>query len=149
MSLRSSSSSLLLLAVLATAACGKQSAAPGAAAPSKPGGAEDDARLLGRDLFDAMDAVLSYRSSHQRRVPQSLRQVGVDSLTRTTIRRLAIRGGVPEITSIFRSTEGHALSSCRGSSEIQEEASLNSGVFSVTCATVHGDPAGFKIQGTH
>ncbi len=149
MSLRSNSRGLFLLAVLVSGGCGKKSAPPVTAGAPQPSGAEEDARLLGRDLFDAMDAVLSYRSSHQRRVPQSLRQVGVDSLTRTTIRRLAIRGGVPEITSIFRSTEGHALSSCRGTSEIQEEASLNSGVFSVTCATIHGDPAGFKIQGTH
>ena len=146
MSLRSNSVGLLLLAGLVAVGCGKKGVVPAAA---KPRGAEEDARLLGRDLFDAMDAVLSYRSSHQGRAPQTLRQVGVDSLTRTTIRRLAIRSGVPEITAIFRSTEGHALSSCRGSSEIQEEASLNSGVFSVSCATVSGAPAGFKVQGTH
>lgn len=150
MSLRSSRSLLLLLA-LAAGGCGKKSEAPGAPAKAMAKLPPDlqDATLLGRDLFDVMDAVLSYKASHQGRMPQTLRQLGVDSLTKTTIRRLSVPGGTPAVTAIFRSNEGHQLSSCRGTSEIQEEASLNEGIFSVACATVKGEPVSFKVQGAH
>ena len=146
MSLRSSSAALLL-AALAVGGCAKKAAPPGDKPGARPPTAQDDATRLGRDLFDVMDVVLSYRASHQGRLPQTLRQIGVDSLGKTTIRRLAIRGAVPEVTAVFRSTEGHQLSACHGTSDIQEEASLNSGSFTVACATVTRAPASFKVQG--
>jgi len=142
-----SSSATLVLALLMLGGCSKKAAVAGGVAGSKAPIPDQDAEHLGRDLFDVMDAVLSYKASHQGRLPQTLRQVGVDSLTRSTIRRLAVDAGTPVVTSIFRNTEGHQLSSCRGTSDIQEEASLNERIFSVDCATVGGAPAHFKVQG--
>ncbi|HTO73038.1 MAG TPA: hypothetical protein VMJ30_04430, partial [Gemmatimonadales bacterium] len=134
----------LLLAALALAACHKKPVS------DKPAGsAQDEADLLGRDVFATIDAVLSYRSMHQGKLPATLRQVGVDSLSKYTIRRLAVRDGAPEVTVVFRSTDGMQLSGCRGGADIQEEASLNSGIFTVTCGLRSGEAAQFKIPGTH
>ncbi len=139
MSLRWSS---LLLALVALGACHKKPAS------DKPANnAQDEANLLGRDVFATIDAVLSYKSAHQGRLPATLRQVGVDSLSKYTIRRLAVRDGSPEVTVVFRSTDGMKLSGCRATGDIQEEASLNGGVFTVTCGLRSGEPAQFKIPG--
>ena len=146
MSLRSNSLVLLALAVLTTIGCSRKAAAgkDGVALPTP----QDEANLLGRDVFATIDAVLSYRSAHQGRLPVSLRQVGVDSLSRLTIRRLAVRGTVPVVTTVFRSLDGRQLAACRGSSDVQEEASLNGGVFTVSCVQRSGEESSFKVQGS-
>lgn len=143
MSSRSSKLALLALALLPAAGCGKK-AGGGAQPPQTP---QDEATLLGRDVFATIDAVLSYRSAHQGRLPASLRQVGVDSLSKFTIRRLAVQGGGPVVSVVFRSTEGMLLVGCRGTGDIQEEASLNGGTFTVTCVLRSGEEAAYKVQG--
>jgi hypothetical protein len=133
------------VAVLLAGGCSKKEAAAKAmAAPKTP---QDEANVLGRDVFATIDAVLSYRSAHEGHMPVSLRQVGVDSLSRLTIRRLTVRGNVAEVTAVFRSTEGRELTACRGSGDIQEEASLNSGVFTVSCTSQSGGVTDYKVPG--
>lgn len=145
MSLRSNRRAVLILAAFLAGGCSKKSAAAkGGSVPENP---QEEATLLGRDIFSTIDAVLSYRSAHQGRLPVSLRQLGVDSLSRLTIRRLAVRGGVPEVSAVFRSIEGRQVASCRGTGEVQEEASLNGGVFTVTCVLRTGEEANYKVQG--
>jgi hypothetical protein len=144
--LRSNRLAILILAALLAGGCSKKSGtAKGSPALPTP---QDEANLLGRDVFAAMDAVLSYRSAHQGRMPVSLRQVGVDSLSRLIIRRLSARGSVPMVTAVFRSLDGRQLASCRGTSEVQEEASLNGGTFTVSCLLRSGEESGYKIQGS-
>lgn len=145
MSLRSTKAGLLLVAALVAGGCSrKEAAAKALAAPKTP---QDEANVLGRDVFATVDAVLSYRSAHEGRMPVSLRQVGVDSLSRLTVRRLTVRGGAAEVTAVFRSTEGRDLTACRGGGEIQEEASLNSGVFTVACTSRSGEVTNYKVAG--
>jgi len=107
----------------------------------------DDAALLGAEIFDVVDHVMSFRSAHFGHWPQTLREVGVDSLTRSTIRRYRLQDGTPVVTAVFRSQEGHQVAACRGSSDIQEEASLNSGAFTVACTLTGGGESDFKVQG--
>jgi len=134
----------VVLGVILAAACGgkdKPAAAPTHRTPA------DEATVLGTELFDVMDQVMSFRSAHNGYWPRTLREVGVDSLTRTTIRRLGMQGSGPMITVLFRSAEGHQVEACRGGSDIQEEASLNSGQFTVSCALAGGGAGDFKVQG--
>jgi hypothetical protein len=98
-------------------------------------------------VFATIDAVLSYRSAHQGRLPTSLRQVGVDSLSKFTIRRLTVQDGGPLVMVVFRSSEGTQLVGCKGTGDIQEEASLNGGAFTVTCVLHSGEAASYKVQG--
>ena len=71
----------------------------------------------------------------------------MDSLTRTTIRRYSLQGDTPVVTAVFRSQEGHQVAACRGSGDIQEEASLNGGAFTVACTLTGGGEYDFKVQG--
>ena len=68
----------LIVACGAKKATGKDS---GGKHPTDP--MQADAEELGRALFDAVDRVMSYRSSHQNMLPNSLRTAGIDSLSPT------------------------------------------------------------------
>ncbi|MEO8199527.1 MAG: hypothetical protein ABI679_03295 [Gemmatimonadota bacterium] len=132
---------IAVLGLVLTGACSShsdsdkgKSADDPAAAPS----AQSDADLLGREIYDLVDRAMSYKSAHRGRLPRSLRELGVDALTRTTTRTLSISGGVPEIVVGFRTTSGRILTSCRGTNEILEDASLSGGEFSVSCTTTSG-----------
>jgi hypothetical protein len=126
-------------------ACGR---AEKPAAAVHPGAtAADDAALLGAEIFDVVDQVMSYRSSHFGHWPGTLREVGVDSLTRSTIRRYSLQGATPVVTAVFRSQEGHQVAACHASGDIQEEASLNGGAFTVACTLTGGGETDFKVQG--
>lgn len=135
-----------VLGLLLVAGCnrGKGPAAP----PRAERTPAAEAAVLGGEIFDVIDQVMSFRSAHGGHWPRTLREVGADSLTRSTIRRLSFAGGDPVVTALFRSTEGRQLAACRGGSGIQEEASLNGGVFTVTCSLTGGQVSDFKVQGT-
>ena len=65
-----------------------------------------DAQQLGTEMFELIDRIADYRSSHEGRPPKSLRQLGVDSLTPNTIRRLAVQGRTFTVTVAYRRPAG-------------------------------------------
>jgi hypothetical protein len=122
---------------------------------SRPAEAEDqlppdqrDAEALGRELFELVDRAVDYRGSHQGRPAGSWRQMGIDSLTPTTVRRLVNLAREPVITVAFRRPEGREITSCRGDSQILEEATLNGGQFTVMCTTRSGAQRPMKVTGS-
>ena len=134
-----------MLGLLFLAGCGhRERPAAGPRAEGTPAG---EAAILGGEIFDVVDRVMSFRSAHNDHWPRTLREVGVDSLTRTTIRRFSLQSGDPVVTAVFRSLEGHQVAACHGGVDIQEEASLNSGAFTVACTLTSGEESDFKVQG--
>jgi hypothetical protein len=131
--------------VLAALACQGSGGAPGsrrmhpsatqrASQPKDP--AQADAELMGRELLEIMDRVMSYRSSHQGRLPSSLRQAGLDSLAPQFIRRLGRKGSDPLVTIVLRNTAGHVLNSCQGTQTVLEDQALRGGAFDVSCTVI-------------
>jgi hypothetical protein len=96
-----------------------------------------DVHALGREIFDLVDRAVDYRGSHRGRPATSLRQMGVESLTTTTVRRMVNVQREPVITVSFRQPAGREVISCRGTSQILEEASLN-GRYTLMCTASSG-----------
>ncbi len=137
---------LLLLGALA--ACGHDKPSVGSRrAASAPPVAPDqaDANELGRELYDIMDRVMAYRSSHRNRLPNSLRQAGLDSLTPMYVRRLGRQGSDPLVTIAFRRSEKRVLRSCVGTSLILESSMLHDGTFEVECDLAAGGTGRFRV----
>ena len=134
-----------LLTVILVGGCGKKE-------PSKPpvsegipvSGAPADAQQLGTEMFELIDRVADYRSSHEGRPPKTLRQLGVDSLTPNTIRRLAIQGRTFTVTVLYRRPQGRTVLSCSAGEDALEQAALNEGRFAVSCDTPSG-PQGLEV----
>ncbi len=140
----------LFTAAVLSLACSKQKPNPSedpsaAVADSPEAQAQLDAEILGKDLFEVVDVVMSYRSSHSGHLPKTLRQVGLDSLTPVGIRRLAIQGSRPLVTIIFRRPGERRVATCQGTSELLEDASLNSGLFAIQCTMRSGDERTFHV----
>lgn len=141
----------VLLVALALAACGGEKPAATArrdtpAPPVDP--IQADADTLGRELYDIVDRVMAYRSSHRNRLPVSLRQAGLDSLTPKFVRRLARQGDEPLVTIAYRRPEGHVLRSCAGTSLVLENSMLHDGAFDILCDLVAGGSRQFWVGGT-
>ena len=101
-------------------------------------GSQADADALGQEVFELVDRAVDYRGSHRGRPAASFRQMGIDSLTPATVRRLVNLAREPVITVAFRKPEAREITSCRGDSQILEEATLNGGRFTVMCTTGSG-----------
>jgi hypothetical protein len=114
--------------------------------PAAVASMEEDAAALGREIYDLVDRAMAYRSSHRYRLPRNLRELGIDDLTPATSRSLTVSGTTPTVTVSFRSSAGHTLSSCRGTSAVLEEAALGGGSFSVICTLVAGGTATLTAQ---
>ena len=130
----------LIVACGAKKASGKDS---GGKHPADP--AQADAEELGRALFDAVDRVMSYRSSHQNNLPNSLRSAGIDSLSPAIVLRYGTSGSSPLVTAAFRRTSERQLSSCEGTNDVLEDASLHAGAYTITCTLVGGGSRGFTV----
>jgi hypothetical protein len=130
---------VVVLALVLVAACGAKDAArpPVGDAPNLPRD-QQDAETLGREMFELVDRAVDYRGSHQGRPAGSFRQMGIDSLTPATVRRLVNLAREPVITVAFRRAEAREITSCRGDSQILEEATLNGGRFTLMCTTSSG-----------
>jgi len=130
----------LVLALVLLAGCGAKETARPRQTDTEESLPPDqrDAQNLGRELFELVDRAVDYRGSHQGRPAASFRQMGIDSLTSTTVRRLVNLAREPVITVAFRKTDTHEITSCRGDSQILEEATLNGGRFTVMCTTGSG-----------
>jgi hypothetical protein len=107
-------------------------------------GAPADAQQLASELFELIDRVADYRSSHEGRPPRSLRQLGVDTLTPATVRRLAVQGRTFTMTVVFRRGERRQVLSCSAGEDALEQAALNEGRFAVSCDTP-GGLQGFEV----
>jgi hypothetical protein len=97
-----------------------------------------DAEGLAREIFELVDRAVDYRGSHRGRPARSLRQMGVDSLTPATARHLINVGLQPVVTVQYRKIEGREITSCRGDSQILEEAALNGGRYTLMCTSRSG-----------
>src|SRR5689334_9570730 len=89
---------------LALMACGRRSSGTTDRARAKPaphGAAAQDADVLGREIFDMVDRAVDYRGSHRGRPAGSFAQMGIDSLTPTTIRRVVNIDRQPVVTVEF------------------------------------------------
>jgi hypothetical protein len=137
---------LLLLAALLAAGCNRSKSPESNAAAAEPvaSGAAADAELLGRQVFELVDQAVDYRGSHRGHAPKSLRQLGVDSLTPDTERRLGASAEGPLATVRFRAPGGHALRSCQGDARILEESALNGGRYTITCES-GGGPTTYQV----
>ena len=128
----------VLLAALALGGCGgtgNSSSRPPLSSQLTP--EQRDVQTLGREIFDLVDRAVDYRGSHRGRPATSLRQMGVESLTTTTVRRMVNLQREPVITVSFRQTAGREVISCRGTGQILEEASLN-GRYTLMCTASSG-----------
>ncbi len=129
------------VALLLAAACGR---AAETKAPTTDHAVESlppelrDATLLGREVFQLVDRAVDYKGSHSGRPPQSLRQMGIDSLAPFVVRRITTVSDSTVATVAFRQPRGRTVASCEGNAQILEEASLGGGKFSLVCATASG-----------
>ncbi len=120
-------------------ACGSgNERAPAAVAEADLPPDQRDAEGLGREVFELVDRAVDYRGSHRGRPARSLRQLGVDSLTPATARVLISLNREPVVTVAYRRPEGREVTSCRGDSQILEEAAINGGRFTLMCTTRSG-----------
>ncbi|HKT61720.1 MAG TPA: hypothetical protein VJQ46_16805 [Gemmatimonadales bacterium] len=138
-----------ILGLLLLAACGAKEAKrpPAAEAEEQLPPDQRDAQALGRELFELVDRAVDYRGSHQGRPAGSFRQMGIDSLSPTTVRRLVNLAREPVVTVAFRRADGHEITSCRGDSQILEAATLNGGQFTVMCTTSSGAQRPMTVAG--
>ena len=120
------------------AACGTKDTGRPAAAQARAQRPAGDADVLGREIFELVDRAMDYRGSHMGRPAGSFRQMGIDSLTGATVRRLENLEREPVVTVAFRKPGTHQITSCRGDSQILEEASLNGGRFTLMCTAASG-----------
>ena len=110
-----------------------------------------DAETLGREVFELVDRAVDYRGSHRGRPaadlpPDGHRQPHPDHRPPAGQRRSASRSS----PSPSASPTSREIASCRGDSQILEEATLNGGRFTLMCTTSSGaqrpmrvgDPAG-------
>jgi hypothetical protein len=124
--------------LMVLAACGSKEAGGPAVAQARAHLPSGDADVLGREIFDLVDRAIDYRGSHMGRPAASFRQMGIDSLTATTARRLENLAREPVVTVAFRKPGTHQITSCRGDSQILEEATLNGGRFTLMCTSASG-----------
>lgn len=96
-----------------------------------------DATILGHEIFELVDRAVDYKGSHRGRPPESFRQMGIDSLAPTVVRRLRTVSDSSVITVAFRQPREHVVVSCEGNARVLEEAAL-SGQFTVVCSTPSG-----------
>ena len=131
----------LLALACAAGACGPaRNGSPrrGRRCGAPPPAPQADAEALGREVFDLVDRAVDYRGSHRGRPAATLRQMGVESLTPTTARVLVNVEREPVVTVAFRRPDSREIVSCRGDSQILEEASVNGGRFTLMCTTSAG-----------
>ncbi len=106
-----------------------------------------DAEVLGHEIFDLVDRAVDYRGSHMGRPAANLPQMGVESLTTATVRRVVNVQREPVITVAFRQTGGRDIISCRGDSQILEDKSLN-GRFTIMCTASSGAQRPMQMSGS-
>jgi hypothetical protein len=140
----------LFLLLLSLASCSKgETNRPVDAQPSSSLPADQrDAELLGREVFELVDRAIDYRGSHKGRPAVTFRQMGIDTLTNLTVRRLVNVDREPVITVAFRKADTREITSCRGDSQILEESSINGGRFTLMCTSRAGSQRPIRVGGS-
>lgn len=136
---------MLLLVLLGSCRKGGTDQARAADAPAQSAG--QDVNVLGRQILELIDRAADYRGSHRGRDPATVAQMGIDSLTPSTARRLATQDGSLTVTVEFRHTAGHAVASCTAGTDVLETAALNEGKFSAICTTPDGRVEPLQVEG--
>jgi hypothetical protein len=130
---------LILVTALAVPACndraGSRAHAPRDLNNLPPD--ERDASILGREIFELVDRAVDYRGSHRGRPGADLRQMGIESLTTNTVRRVVNVQREPVVTVAFRESAGREIVSCRGDSQVLEQAATR-GSFTIMCTASSG-----------
>jgi hypothetical protein len=98
---------------------------------------ERDANVLGREIFELVDRAIDYRGSHRGRPGANLTQMGIESLTTNTVRRVVNVQREPVVTVAFRQPAGRQIVSCRGDSQVLEDAATK-GRFTIMCTASSG-----------
>jgi len=98
---------------------------------------ERDASILGREIFELVDRAVDYRGSHRGRPGADLRQMGIESLTTNTVRRVVNVQREPVVTVAFREPSGREIVSCRGDSQVLEQAATH-GSYTIMCTANSG-----------
>jgi hypothetical protein len=98
---------------------------------------ERDASILGREIFELVDRAVDYRGSHRGRPGADLRQMGIESLTTNTVRRVVNVQREPVVTVAFREPSGREIVSCRGDSQVLEQAATH-GSYTIMCTASSG-----------
>lgn len=127
----------LMLALMVPGCSDKASSKSRATERSPLSPDQRDAETLGREIFDLVDRAVDFRGSHRGRPAANLPQMGVESLTTVTVRRVLNVQREPIITVAFRQPSGHEILSCRGDPQILEDKSLN-GRFTIMCTASSG-----------
>jgi hypothetical protein len=130
------------LVLVGCSGTGNSSSRPALASQLTP--EQRDVQALGREIFELVDRAVDYRGSHRGRPAATLRQMGVESLTTTTVRRMVNLQREPVITVAFRQASGREILSCRGTSQILEEASLN-GRYTLMCTSSSGSQRPMEV----
>jgi hypothetical protein len=108
--------------------------------------AQQEATLLGREVFDLVDRLAAYAAANQRKYPASLRAAGIDSLSSKVARSIDTGARPPMGIAMFRNPLGHLLTSCRGTTDLLEESALHDGHFTVTCTDSLGRGSPYLVQ---
>jgi hypothetical protein len=106
---------------------------------------ERDAHILGREIFVLVDRAIDYRGSHRGRPAATFRQMGIESLTTTTVRRVVNVQREPVVTVAFRKPAGREILSCRGDSQILEQAAMR-GRFTIMCTGSSGAQRPMEVE---
>jgi hypothetical protein len=139
-----------LLAAAGLAACGGSSSSK-SKGPAKSAALDTlppdqrDAAILGREVFRLVDRAADYRGSHLGNPPESLRQMGIESLAPVFVRRIRVVTDSAVITVAYRQPRGRRVASCEGTAGILEEATLHGGVFDIVCTTPSGTVAKYQV----
>jgi hypothetical protein len=136
--------------LLSPAACGEKPRPPaqeGAAVPAVEGAdqAQSEATQLGRDMTNVLDRVLAYASARGGRAPESVAEVGLDSLTPKLVRRVSRQGRDIAVTVGFRNPNGRVVLSCQGTNRVLEDLTLL-GHFELPCAVADGGTRTFTVE---
>jgi hypothetical protein len=71
--------------------------------------------------------------------------MGIESLTTTTVRRVVNVQREPVITVSFRQTAGREIVSCRGDSQVLEQAAIR-GLFTIMCTANSGAQRPMEVE---
>jgi hypothetical protein len=71
--------------------------------------------------------------------------MGIESLTTTTVRRVVNVQREPVVTVSFRQAAGREILSCRGDSQILEEAAVR-GLFTIMCTASSGAQRPIEVE---
>jgi hypothetical protein len=104
-----------------------------------------DAHLLGQEILELVDRAIDYRGSHRGRPGATLRIMGIESLTTNTVRRVVNLQREPVVTVAFRQTAGREILSCRGDSQVLEEAAVR-GLFTIMCTASSGAQRPMEVE---